>query len=112
MAAEKRGVLNIKTMAGLVDGRRIRTSAGALLEMSMIEMEKQRLKKEMLRAELRSAEIRARLAELEVKQHRLQLFVERPNIDIQYNIPVFGAASPLPIHTAPTDRMKRRQLSY
>lgn len=111
MASEKRGVLNIKTMAGLVDGRRIRTSAGALLEMSMIEMEKQRLRKEMLRAEQRSAEIRARMAELEVKQHRLQQFVERPNVDAPLASSL-GAAAPLPIYTAPTDRLKRRQLSY
>ncbi len=112
MAADKRGVLNIKTMASLVDGRRIRTSAGALLEMSMIEMEKQRLKKEMLRAEQRSAEIRARMAELDVKQVRLQLFVERPSVDIQLSAASLSAAQPLPIFTAPTDRLKRRQLSY
>ena len=111
VASDKRGVLNIKTMAGLVDGRRIRTSAGALLEMSMIEMEKQRLRKEMLRAEQRSAAIRARMGELEVKQHRLQQFVERPNPETPLTTSL-GVAPPLPIHTAPTDRLKRRQLSY
>ena len=41
MVTEKRGVQQIKTMGGIVDGRRTRTSAGALLELSMLEMEKQ-----------------------------------------------------------------------
>ena len=50
MAIEKRGVQHIKTLAGLVDGRRTRTSSGALLELSMLEMEKQRLVLEMQRA--------------------------------------------------------------
>ena len=44
MATEKRGVMHIKTMAALVYARRARTSAGALLELAMLEMEKQRLK--------------------------------------------------------------------
>lgn len=111
MATEKRGVLHIKTMAGLVDGRRTRTSSGALLEMSMIEMEKQRLMKEMLRSEQRCVEIRGRIAEIEAKQRRIQKFVEVPFGEMQTNRPLL-AASPLPIHAAPTDRLKRRQLSY
>lgn len=111
MTIEKRGVLHIKTMAGLVDGRRTRTSSGALLEMSMIEMEKQRLMKEMLRSEQRCVEIRGRMVEIETKQRRIQKFVEMPFGEMQTN-QTLPAASPLPIHTAPTDRLKRRQLSY
>ncbi len=111
MATDKRGVQQIKTMGGIVDGRRVRTSAGALLELSMLEMEKQRLTTEMNRADNRSAEIRARVHEIDTKQLRLQRFVERPLAAYQAG-QVLAAASPLPIHTAPTDRLKRRALSY
>lgn len=111
MAAEKRGVQHIKTMAGLVDGRRTRTSSGALLELSMLEMEKQRHMNEMLRLEQRAAEIRGRMTEIEAKQRRLQQFVDKPIGEFQTN-QALPAASPLPIHSAPTDKLKRRQLSY
>jgi hypothetical protein len=120
VAAELRGVMQIKTMASLVDARRIRTSAGALLELSMLEMEKERLKKEMLRAEQRLNEIRSRTGEIEAKQQRLNLFVDRSAVTnpasaaAQAGQPVMGpaAAAPFPIHHAPTDGFKRRQLSY
>src|SRR3990172_11108719 len=62
VALEKRGVQHLKTMAGLVDARRTRTSSGALLELSMLEMEKQRLLLEMRRAERRGAGVRGGLA--------------------------------------------------
>ncbi len=122
MATEKRGVQQIKTMARLVDARRIRTSSGALLELSMLEMEKQRLSKEMRRAEQRCLEIRNRMAEIETKQQWLQRFVDRSVGEILQTQPManssgwsgtaLAAASPLPIHSAPTDRLKRRQLAY
>ena len=114
MATEKRGVTHIKTMAALVDARRSRTSAGALLELAMLEMEKQRLKKEMLRAESRGAEIATRMREIEAKQCRLQSFVERAETDFSpvQSSPSMGAAPPLPIFTAPTDGLKRRALAY
>ena len=111
MALEQRGVQHIKTIAGLVDARRARTSSGALLELSMLEMEKQRLVLEMRRAERRCAEIRGRLAEIEGKQHRLQRFVEKLNGEAQAP-QAHTVASPLPIHSAPTDKLKRRRLSY
>ncbi len=112
MVTEKRGVQQIKTMGGIVDNRRIRTSAGALLELSMLEMEKQRLSKEMKRAEQRCLEIQARVLEIETKQVRLQRFVDRPLAVFSAN-GTMGAATPLPIHTAPAEqRMKRRSLSY
>ena len=111
MALEKRGVQHIKTMAGLVDGRRTRTSSGALLELSMLEMEKQRLVQEMRRAERRCAEIRGRLTEIDKKGLRLQQFVEKLNGEAQAP-QAHTVASPLPIHSAPTDKLKRRRLSY
>ena len=114
MATEKRGVTHIKTMAALVDARRSRTSAGALLELAMLEMEKQRLKKEMLRAESRAAEIATRMHEIETKQCRLQSFVERAEIDFPtaQGASSPGAAPAFPIFTAPTDGLKRRALAY
>lgn len=111
MATEKRGVLHIKTMAGLVDSRRSRTSSGALLELSMIEMEKQRLMNEMRRSEQRCVEIRGRMVEIETKQRRIQQFVDKPFGEMQASQEL-PPASPLPIHSAPTDRLKRRQLTY
>ena len=111
MTLEKRGVQHLKTMAGLVDGRRSRTSAGALLELSMLEMEKQRLVQEMQRCERRCAEIRGRLTEIEVKQHRLQRFVEKPRGEAQAS-QTHAPASSFPIHPPPTDKLKRRRLSY
>ena len=114
MATEKRGVMHIKTMAALVDARRARTSAGALMELAMLEMEKQRLKKEMLRAESRGAEIGARMQDIEAKQCRLQSFVERAETDlpVAQGSVAPGAAPPFPVFTAPTDGLKRRALAY
>lgn len=111
MAAEKRGVQHLKTMAGLVDGRRTRTSAGALLELSMLEMEKQRLVLEMQRAGRRCAEIRGRLIEIDKKGLRLQRFVEKLSGEVQAS-QAQTDASPLRIHSPPTDKLKRRRLSY
>ena len=108
MGPERRGVQQIRTFAGLVDGRRSRTSAGALLELSMLEMEKTRLTKEMQRADRRCAEIRKRLAEITVKQQRIHRFVEKPQDDGSGAAP----AAALPLHTVPVGKLKRRRLSY
>ncbi len=114
MAFDKRGVQHLKTLAGLVDGRRARTSSGALLELSMLEMERQRLVKEMQRAERRGVEIRGQLAEIDRKGLRLQRFVEKRSAEASTVLSpgACPAASPLQIHSAPTDKLKRRQLSY
>ena len=111
MGHERRSVTHIHTMAGLVDGRRARSSHGALLELSMLEMEKVRLTREMQRAEQRCADIRKRLDEIDAKQHRLHRFVEQPHGEAQAP-QARTVASPLPIHSAPTDKLKRRRLSY
>lgn len=108
MGPDRRGVQQIRTLAGLVDGRRSRTSAGALLELSMLEMEKTRLTKEMQRADRRCAEIRKRLGDIGVKQQRIQRFVEKP----QGDGPGDATAAPLPLHTVPVGKLKRRRLSY
>ena len=114
MAFDKRGVQHLKTLAGLVDGRRARTSSGALLELSMLEMERQRLVKEMQRAERRGVEIRGQLAEIDRKGLRLQRFVERRSAEgsSASSAQTHAPAVPLQIHSAPQDKLKRRQLSY
>ena len=111
MAHEKRSVQHIKTMGGLVDGRRSRTSAGALLELSMLEMEKQRLGNELQRAKQRSIEIQGRLTEIETKQLRLYRFVEMLPEGAQ--VPqAHSVATPLPIYSMPTGKLKSKKLSY
>ncbi|MBY0577700.1 MAG: hypothetical protein K2P57_01500 [Burkholderiales bacterium] len=106
MANERKSIRQVKTMGQLVDGRRARTSYGALLELSMLEMEKTRLASEVQRSERRCADIRVRLGEIEAKQNRLKQFVPAA----QAEKPV--EASDFKIHEAPQDRLKRRRLSY
>jgi len=112
MAADKRGVQHLRTLGGLVDGRRSRTTSGALLELSMLEMERQRLTKEVQRAELRGTEIRARLAEIDRKGLRLHRFVEKRSVEASAPEAASSGPSPLPILSAPADKLKRRRLSY
>ena len=114
MAIEKRGVRNLKTMAGMQDARRARSSSGALLEMSMLETERQRLKLEMQRAEHRGAEIRRRMDEIDATAQRLQKFVEtRTGADALPVTPgALAPAAALTIHSQAPDNMKRRALRY
>jgi len=90
-------------MAGLVDGRRTRTAAGALLEMSILAKERERLDKELAAAGRRRAEIEARLSEISQKERRLQEFVKNPVVEAATN-------------SAPTVEMplnvKTREFSY
>lgn len=111
MRAEKRGVQHLKTMAGLVDGRRIRTSAGALLELSMLAIEKQRLGQETSRAERRCHEIEQRVAEIASKSERLQRFVEKHPQGATAAV-IEQGPSPLQVHVAPSGSLRRRVLSY
>ena len=61
--------------------------------------------------ERRCAEIRGRLTEIGKKGLRLQRFVEKLNGEAQAP-EARTVASPLAIHSAPTDKLKRRRLSY
>ena len=81
MANPKRGIQGVKTMGGLVDRRRARTSAGALMEMSVMANEKKRLEQELDRLRRRQAEIGVRLAEIADKECRLYEFVKKPSHD-------------------------------
>jgi len=106
MKIERRGVTHLRTMAGLRDARSSRTSHGALLELSMLEVEKLRLTGEVQRAERRCADIRKRIAEIDIKAQRLHLFVEKPSM----GAPGVAAADPFPTHTL--GQVKHRRLSY
>ncbi|QJC56607.1 hypothetical protein HC248_01915 [Polaromonas vacuolata] len=108
MNSERRGVTHLRTMAGLVDGRRSRTSYGALLELSMLEMEKQRLTGEVQRAERRCADIHKRIAEIDIKKQRLYNFVEKPAIDSSDA----AETNPFPAYAVPLGNVKSRRLSY
>jgi hypothetical protein len=105
MSAEIRGVTHLRTMASLVDSRRKRTSYGALLELSMLELEKQRITVEMQRADRRSADIRIRIEEINIKAHRLHVFVERPDVDLADT----AAES---ANSVPLGKVKSQHLSY
>ena len=78
MAVARKHLGSIKTIGALVDRRRARTSAGALLEMSVLANEKERLNQELAAAARRQAAIVARLAEIAEKEGRLQAFVKNP----------------------------------
>jgi hypothetical protein len=108
MSIERRGVTHIRTMAGLSDARSSRTSHGALLELSMLGVEKLRLTAEIQRAERRCADIRKRIAQIDTKAQRLHCFVEKPSMDA----PSAATADPFPIHTVPPSKVKNRRLSY
>ncbi len=75
MAIDRKGLMGIRTMAALVDQRRTRTSAGALLELSALANEKLLLEREVARASRRGAEIRRRLKEIAAKEDRLMKIV-------------------------------------
>ena len=81
MASPKRGMQGVRTMGGLVDRRRARTSAGALMELSVLANEKKRLEQERDRVRRRQAEIDGRLAEIVDKERRLYEFVTKPRQD-------------------------------
>ncbi|MGC8642539.1 MAG: hypothetical protein ACP5XB_22005 [Isosphaeraceae bacterium] len=76
MAIDRKGVMGIRTMAALVDQRRTRTAAGALLELSALANEKLLLEREVARASRRGAEIRRRLKEIAAKEDRLMKIVQ------------------------------------
>lgn len=72
----RRGAQSIRTMGALVDNRRVRTPAGALLEMSTMANEKLLLQKELQRWEHRHVEIQNRLAAIAAKERRLMAVIQ------------------------------------
>ena len=108
MTHERKSVQQIRTLSELVDRRRTRTSAGALLELSMLETEKMRLARELRRTTARCKEIEDRMAEINTKQVRLKQFVDEPTAAAARDADI----PRLPIHAAPPDGFKKRRLSY
>lgn len=106
MASGRKGHQNIKTMASLVDKRRIRTTAGALMEMSVLANERRRLQQELNWLHLRQEEIEARFAEIAEKESRLFRFVKRPKIKAGRK------PLPVPLSEAPPQRVSVRELRY
>jgi uncharacterized protein (DUF3084 family) len=77
---EQKGVRSIRTMGALVDSRRTRTAAGALLELSAIANEKLLIQKELERWTRRHGEIQTRLGEIAAKETRLMAMVQSQNV--------------------------------
>jgi hypothetical protein len=75
---ERRSVQSIRTMGALVDSRRTRSAAGALLELSAMANEKMLLQKELARWSRRHKEIQGRLGEIATKEQRLMALVQVP----------------------------------
>jgi hypothetical protein len=73
---DRKSVQSIRTMGALIDSRRTRSAAGALLELSAMANEKTLLQKELDRWLRRHKEIQSRLSELAAKEKRLMAFVQ------------------------------------
>ncbi len=110
MAIERKGVQGIRTMAALIDSRRARTAAGALLEMSAMANEKLLLQKELKRWARRHREIEFRLREIAAKEERLMALVQ-VEAGPQPSGPPSPAGTP-PIESAIIQRMKVKEFTY
>lgn len=103
MAVGRKSLRSLKTMGAMVDGRRIRTSSGALLELSILANEKERLNKELGVAARRQEEIVVRLSEIAEKEQRLHTYVKNPEMVVKV-CPAFPAEL--------TSRVKPKEFSY
>jgi len=93
-------------MGALVDSRRTRTAAGALLELSALANEKLLLDKELERWTRRHVEIQARLSEIALKEQRLMALV-------QSHVATGPAAAQAPrIENTLAQRVKMKEFSY
>jgi predicted nuclease with TOPRIM domain len=73
-----RSLRSIRTVRSLVDGRKARSRAGALLELSALATEKELLTRELDRWHQRKREIETRLAEIAEKEQRLEVAAKAP----------------------------------
>ncbi len=111
MAFERRGVQGIRTMAALVDQRRTRTPAGALIELSALANEKLLLDREISRAARRGIEIERRLKEIAAKEDRLMKLAQGAAYapePVQHMRPV---ATTAPVNTAEMPASSRFKIS-
>lgn len=98
-------IRSIKTIGALVDQRRARTASGALLELSALGNERQRLQNELERWHRRHEEIATRLVEITAKEQWLYSFVKCP---VE---PPGATAKPIPL-ASPMQRVRARELKY
>lgn len=103
MIRGRRSMRSMRTMGLLVDKRRLRSAAGALLELSVLANEKVRLHKELARLHARQEEIEVRCAEIEEKERQLHSFIEKPTPD--------GLVPAAAAGTSPK-RIRTRELHY
>jgi hypothetical protein len=89
-------------MGGLMDRRRVRSPASALMELSVLANERQRLELELERCKRRQAEIAARFVEIAAKEVVLHKFVKEPP-------PAVVPARPAP---GPLQRFRATDFSY
>jgi hypothetical protein len=115
MSFERRGVQGIKTMAALVDQRRTRTPAGALIELSALANEKLLLDREVSRAARRGIEIQRRLKEIAAKEDRLMKLAQgaapapEPVLETK---PVPSATPRTPVEMPTSSRFKISEFTY
>ncbi len=95
-------------MGALVDSRRTRTAAGALLELSAIANEKLLIKKELERWTRRHAEIQTRLGEIAAKEARLMSIVQSQDVVPQQP----GQRSNSTIDNSAGQRVRIKEFSY
>jgi hypothetical protein len=100
MAITRRALRSVKTLGRLADLRRVRTPGGALLEMSVLANEKQRLNRELAAISHRQSEIAGRLEEIRDKEVRLQTFIGGP--------PLTGLVPSF----QPTQRVRTKEFRY
>ena len=123
MASLRRGVGSIRTMGSLVDNRKVRTPAGALLEMSAMANEKLLLQKELARWERRHVEIQNRLGAIAAKERRLMSVIQGdpmpPGVHESSSQAPTGStptwlsqAEAAVDSPGPTSRIKVRELTY
>ncbi|WP_435011897.1 hypothetical protein P12x_005993 (plasmid) [Tundrisphaera lichenicola] len=123
MAILRRGVGSIRTMGSLVDNRKVRTPAGALLEMSAMANEKLLLQKELARWDRRHVEIRNRLGAIAAKERRLMAVIQGDQMppgvhESSGSAPISSTPSwlaqiePASDSTGVASRIKVRELTY
>jgi len=115
MESDRKGVMGIRTMSALLDQRRARTSAGALLELSALANEKLLLDREVARAKRRGADIHRRLKEIAAKEVRLMKLVrgaEPSATPSSPSRPTPPAEPVTPVDSPPSNRFKVSEFSY
>jgi hypothetical protein len=127
---EPKTLQTIRTMGALIDNRRTRTPAGALLELSAMANEKTLLRKELARWKRRHAEIQKRLGEIAAKERKLMALVQaegyapgappepidpaNPNAEAHAGFAGFTNVAARPAEIAPdaAARIKVQELTY